>query len=269
MTGNTIILLVLLCQAAISVAQKCSTIGSFLPPKKCPSGLTCVIDDFGFPAVDRPNSGHCKKLNEKPPICTVDFCAMNGAKSLCVVKDAVSVSTCGAWANRSDSGPKPVCPRICTLECAIGNAAPLASNGKRFCNVCVLKGASCDARFEFYGPIDPKCDPTKDISPFDRASCCFDFGIKCVQEGDICSTSGAQIPGAGCDKCLTCVLFDFGFPAVDVPNRGVCRLLKQEVPKCSVRHCLRVGASGICNASPTHAPSPIIATCKAWATQRQ
>lgn len=60
--------------------------------------------------------------------------------------------------------------------------------------------------------------------------------------GTKCSTSGSD--GFSPTKCSPgglCVLTDFGYPAVDLPNQGICREVPVIVPNCSVAFCARKG----------------------------
>eukprot|EP00737_Agarophyton_chilense_P000672 gb/GEZJ01000743.1/.p1 GENE.gb/GEZJ01000743.1/~~gb/GEZJ01000743.1/.p1 ORF type:complete len:329 (+),score=24.83 gb/GEZJ01000743.1/:173-1159(+) len=138
----------------ISLGERCSTLGSFFPTVPCEEGLTCVIDDFGFPAADRPNSGTCREIDVLKE-CTVPLCASKGADFVCEVPLPVNsgiVSTCKAWATRSDGNPKPECNLSCPEFCLI-NMKPVASNGQKFCSICALFESSCKADFMFFGPV--------------------------------------------------------------------------------------------------------------------
>lgn len=65
------------------------------------------------------------------------------------------------------------------------------------------------------------CEGTLNV--FQRIECCNQLDIACVQEGQLCSTTGSLFPPVPCAKGLTCAVFDPGFPAADLPNRGICR----------------------------------------------
>lgn len=98
----------------------------------------------------------------------------------------------------------------------------------------------------------------------DDTTCCENYGIKCPPEGSPCSTGGGFLPPPRfpCGKSLTCVIFDFGFPAADGPNRGTCQKLSEEPPKCSLDFCSMNGANAVCK--PTEGLSKV-ALCGAWA----
>lgn len=136
--------------------DKCSTGGGFIQPPPFPCGrkLTCVIQDFGFPPVDRPNQGVCKKVDGVPPQCSVGFCSSKGADAICSVPDGISkIAFCGSWSTRSDGFPGPdcsfLCPQICELD------GPFGSDGVQYCSACILRQASCASNFEIYGPVNP------------------------------------------------------------------------------------------------------------------
>lgn len=132
----------------------CSTGGGFLPPLPFPCGksLTCVIFDFGFPPVDQPNRGVCKKLSEEPPKCSIDFCSMNSAKAVCKPTDGISkVAFCDAWATRTDGFPGPDCGFLCAKICE--EDGPFGSDGVQYCSLCQLQAASCLSNFKLFGPV--------------------------------------------------------------------------------------------------------------------
>lgn len=137
--------------------RRCSTLGSRIRPVPCKTGLTCVIRDFGFPAADGPNSGRCRRVRNVRK-CSVGRCTRFGPRHVCEVplpRGSGIVSTCRAWARRSDGNPGPDCSFACILICAVGDARPLASNGKRFCSICQLRQKSCTTGFRVFGPVSP------------------------------------------------------------------------------------------------------------------
>lgn len=227
-----------------------------VPPVTCSQGLTCVLFDFGFPAVDRPSSGTCQKLTAPVPKCSVTLCASAGATGVCTVSEATA--TCSAWATRRDSSTDtPNCNLPCPRDCP-NNA--ISSNGRRFCNACVLRVASCEADFSFSGPISPEEACSGTISPFLAPFCCEELGVGCLSRGDACSTTGSLLPPVPCEKGLECVVTDFGFPAVDLPTTGVC-VPQRDFEKCTVKRCCRYGPKSICRVDGTDA------TCNAWASR--
>lgn len=134
-----------------SPVGQCSTAGNLFGPTLCPNGKTCVIFDFGFPAADRPNAGNCEVVDEPVPTCTVPQCTMTGASGVCETADTNTVTTCAAWATRSDGNEKPVCNGACPEFCM---ADRLVDNkGNEYCNLCFLQFASCDSQFKLFGPV--------------------------------------------------------------------------------------------------------------------
>lgn len=236
----------------------CSTSGTRgVPPKLCPSGMVCVLNDFGNPPVDIPNSGTCRKLTSPAPPCSVDFCSMEGVSGICTVTG--ETATCGAWATRRDNeAERPNCNIGCPRDCP-RNA--VSSDGSIFCNACTLKVASCEAGFTFTGPLtlEEACGG-ETIGVFLAAFCCREAGIGCLEVGDRCSTSGSLLPPVPCKDGLTCILTDFGFPAVDNPTLGFCAPT-QTFPKCTVFLCAKRGGRAVCDVDG------IAATCTAWATR--
>lgn len=138
--------------ACIPEGALCSTGGGFILPPPCAKGLTCVIFDFGFPPVDRPNVGRCRKLSSTPEKCSVGYCTANGAEAFCTVSDGIAgTSTCGAWAKRSDGFPGPDCNFVCIQICYPDG--PYGSDGRKYCSGCHLASASCASHFRIYGPV--------------------------------------------------------------------------------------------------------------------
>lgn len=210
--------------------------------------------------MDAANSGTCQQLEEPAPACTVTFCGRGGPTAICQVSS--QTATCAAWASRIDGGEKPQCKRFCTLECRIPKL--VASDGSEHCNECVLHSFSCLKSFKVYGPVknDQSGKCSEPIGIFEAPGCCKDFGIGCRKLGQGCSTGGSLVPPVGCAKGLTCVLRNFGFPAVDRPTSGKCRRVKKRVRQCSVQFCSKRGRRGMC------AVSKQVATCGAWASRR-
>lgn len=225
-------------------------------PAPCPRGQTCVLNDFGLPAADRPNSGTCRTLDAPAPKCTVTFCASTGSFGVCTVSG--ETATCSAWATRDDtSSETPNCRFPCPRDCP-NNA--ISSDGRRFCNACVLRRASCEDDFRFSGPLTPREACAAPISIFLAPFCCTQLDIGCVPRGGICSTTGGLVPPVPCAKGLECVVTDFGFPAVDLPTSGIC-LPERDYDECAVDRCCRFGAKSICRVQQTDA------TCGAWASR--
>lgn len=109
----------------------------------CPGNLDCVITSFG-----PPKTGQCTGVvpNEK---CSVSLCTRTGRDTNCVL-DGI-LTTCGAWADRIDGGPRPVCKAVCSTKC--NKPQLLASDGSLYCNECLLRFVSCTLKFEVFGPI--------------------------------------------------------------------------------------------------------------------
>lgn len=268
---------------SIVVCSNFGTRGS--PPVACPSGQSCVINNFGNPPVDLPDSGFCvdsSTVNPSPLPCSLSQCALNGGSTVCTLNrklppssdiipsTASGLTTCATWSKLSVSiGNEQIniCNQFaCTLDCP--NDA-VSSLGRVFCNACNLQVASCQAGFSFTGPIDTDMEcsitPPSSISPFLRAFCCnagFDAG--CVKEGGMCSTGGGLFPSTlVCERGTVCVLDDLGFPALDRPNSGTCRRVNVSAVKmCDVRRCAFTGAGGVCSLE-----GGVIVTCGAWATR--
>ena len=241
-------------------------IGGLLQQRSCGPGLTCVIRRFGRPPIDLPHSGECTVVKGVPDRCSLELCTKNGADAICKLPGLVARCVAGATPTFllvvPLGGIRFSCPGNCTQECVV---PPLvASNGEEFCNLCMLQSASCESSFEIFGPVheDPKCsDP---ISVFDAQECCVEEGIGCIEEGEACSTVGSRIPPVPCENGVTCVIQDFGFPAVDRPNSGRCRRVARRIRRCSVRRCSRFGGGYVCEV-PVPRPSGIVSTCKDWA----
>lgn len=223
-----------------SPGARCSTKGSLLGPTLCASVLTCVISDFGFPAADGPNSGTCKTVKLPLPTCTFDVCTASGAAKLCETVNTKDVTTCGAWATRSDGNAQPNCRKPCPRNCTRNLPNITTDNtGKKYCNACVLRVASCEANFAFYGPVNadplplpPQTGPGK------------------------CSTSPSMVVGAppsgpSCPRGETCVLSDFGLLVADRPNSGMCKILEMSVQTCSFDLCTASGALSVCKTPDT------------------
>lgn len=239
----------------LSAGEACTTFSQIadVPPVKCASGLVCLLSNFGFPAADRPSVGKCTRISTPIPTCSVPRCTRGGAKSACRVSG--QVVTCSAWATRQDGGPKPMCDIFCTQECLTPRL--IASNGKPFCNFCILSAASCRSNFRVSGPVsstNPK--PSSKPSPPRLPT------TSPAPAGARCTTVGSLVGPKRCANKLTCVVEIFGNIAVDEPRSGRCRLVRQPVPKCTVGFCGMRGTAGICMVSKE------TATCGAWATRR-
>lgn len=242
-------------------ATPCSTTPVLLTPAvPCPSGLTCVLTSFGFIAADVPNAGTCQTVPSPVQPCTVQFCSSTPTEDAICQVTTGEVATCIAWATRTDgSEDVPVCPEICTLECL----SPLlvASDGSTYCNGCLLSGASCDADFSFYGPVDaPPSDELDCEKEENRAQCCAEKQEGCKDLGESCSTKGSRIAPIPCVDDTTCVISDFGKPSVDIPNSGTCLPIKRRIKNCSVRLCAEEGEEAVCQL-PLEG---IVTTCGAW-----
>lgn len=260
----------------------CSTISQDVP-QRCADSLTCVIHDFGLPSSGVPNEGTCQLISRDIPVCTVQLCATYGAAHLCSLPFVFvgTVTTCGTWHKPSEAIPGPNCRIICVGVCVTGPGAGslIASNGRPYCGLCDLQRDSCESGFVIYGPvfqsresasptpsarpIDPACLGT--IGVLDAEMCCRVFAIGCMQEGDACSAFGAMIPGPDCEKGLTCVIDDFGFPAVDQPNSGKCERLVERPVLCTVAFCTMKGREGVCREAETS----VVTTCGVWAKPSQ
>lgn len=140
-------------EGCLQKGELCTTAGSPVPPIPCDKDLECVISNFGLPSADVPSEGICTEVAHSPVTCSVEFCSENGSQAFCRVPDNDSLTTCGAWATRSDGNPGPECSFVCPLICNVGPTAPVGSDGKRYCSECQLKSASCSSNFEVFGPI--------------------------------------------------------------------------------------------------------------------
>lgn len=141
----------------IPVGETCSTAGSMVPTIPCEQGSTCVIDDFGFPAADRPNSGTCTVLKGDVEECSPRLCQRADAGLVCGLMDEGIVTTCGAWRAREDDvddecvNPSPFdAPRCCT-ERQIG---------------CVQVGQTCSSSGSLFPPIPCELGSTCVIEDF-------------------------------------------------------------------------------------------------------
>lgn len=240
-----------------SAGESCSTSGTRgAPPTPCDSPGTCVLTDFGYPAVDIPNAGICRRVWKWTPKCSVKFCTEKGAYGVCKVSGEFAF--CSAWAARRDNGPAPECPEFCTKECLVKKLR--ASDGSTYCNACELMVASCHAGFSFFGPVSAPEKCFREFLGFDGMECCVKYNVGCIAPGGRCTTSGAFIPPIPCIPSATCVVTDFGFPAVDLPTSGHCRWVYR-VPKCTLRRCVRSGAATICKVDG------VVATCGAWGSR--
>ena len=244
-------------------------IGGFFPSPPCKKPLVCLLTSFGNPPVDNPRVGKCTDLEEPPEKCSISFCSANGADAVCTTIDKL-FTTCGVWPTRIDFGGANVkCPEICTLECRIPKL--VASDGSMYCNLCLLQGASCDSGFKIFGPVTPPkpldCE-SESINFFDRRKCCIEKMIGCVKQGERCSTGGSLVPPIPCEKGLTCVLSDFGFPAADRPTSGRCRKLRRKIQTCSVKLCSKKGPRFLCR-TPRNGfiGGGVVTFCKTWATR--
>lgn len=232
----------------------CTRSGGLIAPIPCRSGLTCVLFDFGNPPVDLPDSGNCRRLAvSPPPTCSIDMCALTGADTVCNFRG--TPITCGLFATTPGLDCNLICPAICRVPRLV------ASNGQLFCSQCVLNGASCLAGFSFFGPVDSDQACRGDIAPAMAAECCETNKIGCLSSGDTCSTAGSRIRPVPCAEGLVCVISDFGLPAVDRPNRGMCRRGSAMPRNCSVSLCASRGANARCTASDVR----VVTTCGAWA----
>lgn len=85
------------------------------------------------------------------PVCYLEFCAANGAKTICVDPKKQVATTCGAWG----AGGGPDCSFLCPLLCQING--PCGSDGKRYCSPCQLRQVSCRSNFKIFGPVFGVC----------------------------------------------------------------------------------------------------------------
>lgn len=131
-----------------NVGDKCSTKGAPAGPTPCKKALSCVINDFGAPAINQPNSGNCTRVTPPVRTCTVDICVRRGSDAICQTRGTKDVTTCGFWAARTDGNPGPKCDFTCTQQCLARPKRPMDQNGKRYCNPCVLRKASCESNFK-------------------------------------------------------------------------------------------------------------------------
>ncbi|PXF44404.1 hypothetical protein BWQ96_05847 [Gracilariopsis chorda] len=187
--------------ACVQEGQLCSTTGSLAPPVPCAKGLTCVVFDPGFPAADRPDRGICRSgtaITTPSPtlLAEGEFCSSAGSNF-----------------------PSPPCGP--GLFCDIfSNGFPAADVPNR--GVCRPVGRTPIALVE-ETPV-PNMPPTcvGELDSLALRNCCLESGVRCLQRGQICSTEGSRIPPVPCALGLTCRIFSTGFPAADIPNRGVC-----------------------------------------------
>lgn len=241
---------------------ECSTSGTRgYPPVGCTSPGVCVLTSFGDPPVDLPNAGICRLVPSPVPACSVGYCSSAGPRGVCKVSGQTAF--CSAWAARADHGSedeRPNCRFACILSCSVVRL--VASNGKKFCNDCLLRSASCVAKFEIFGPVTAprKCFTEAIEGVFDARRCCRAHRVGCLPPLARCSTGGSLLPPTPCEKSMKCVVRDFGFPAVDNPRKGFCQWV-YNIKKCNVNRCSKNGADHICRIER------MTTTCGAWATR--
>lgn len=246
----------------------------------CAEGI-CVFKGVG---------GQCEVVSTTEE-CSVSFCTAHGAEAVCTSNDLhIKYATCDTWYDYLiKSGSQP-CSFTCSRECWVEKEQPIASDGSRYCTQCALEASSCNSGFKIHGPIEAAkeskepfieddvlitatAEPeeqtitldadlcnTAASQPVIRATCCEQLEIGCPKPGDKCSTAGNLFPSPPCSGTSTCVIFDFGFPAADTPNRGQC-LDVGEREECSVDMCSRVGAEALCQVPD----GQDITNCGAWA----
>lgn len=268
--------------------ENCCTTPNSVSHMKCGKGSTCVLSDFGFSELEVPNSGVCRPVSPKQHACAVGICSRLGKDEICQVGG--DLTTCGTWGTPDRTNKSPSCIFECD-ECEDAMVPVYGSNGKKYCSTCLLERDSCNSAFSFHGPIEkpnrplPKSlskkslsnnvknqnpamssdlqKPTKcegEILPHDMKLCCLKYQIGCVGNGAECSSSGGMVPSAPCRSGNICVISDFGFAALDVPNSGICREASPEQMKCSIPMCSRLGQEQLCQYNG------IITICGSWGT---
>lgn len=172
----------------------------------CEEGLTCVVSNFGKPSIRRDSRGRCRKLKVRPKRCTIEKCSRTGQKTICRISGVIA--TCGAWAKRTDSGPKPECPRFCTRLLQIPR--PKGSDGRLYGNVGCLIVASCRSNFKIYGPVkrDASDICAKPISSLLGPMCCNKYKMECAEQGERCTNRPLEslLSPKVCRDGLTCVI---------------------------------------------------------------
>lgn len=213
----------------IQKGRRCTTTNLKDPVVPCAKDLTCVVTDFGKPDAGEDSKGTCRDLSQRPKKCRIAGCSATGQKTVCTISGVAA--TCGAWATRQDSGPRPECPPFCTLLLQIPQ--PKGSDGMLYGNEGCLVLASCVSHFEIYGPVPrgPKDICKKPIDVLLRNMCCMEYGIECAREGEVCTSSPGDnwLGPKECMKGLTCVIPDLRDEKFD--SEGKCTRLKGTAEK--------------------------------------
>ncbi|CAN8061786.1 unnamed protein product [Agarophyton chilense] len=201
----------------IQAGQDCSTSGSLFPPVPCAQGLECIIWDPGFPAADRPNRGTCS-ANAKAMGNYESEEPEEPSESPIIARPSGELSAGAFCSTQGGLFPAPSCKS--GLFCDVFDSGlPAADVPNR--GVCRPVGSTpLTVALETPFPNVPmECQG--DLDNLTLRTCCLDSGVRCLRRGQLCS-SGSRIPPIPCEAGLFCRIFDPGFPAVDIPNRGVC-----------------------------------------------
>lgn len=94
-----------------------------------------------------------------------------------------------------------------------------------------------------------------------RAKCCSNWRLGCARENEKCCTTHYSTRKLGCEKGTTCVLSDFGFSELEVPNSGRCRAVSARQHVCGVSICSRLGKEEMCQLDSE------LTTCGTWGTR--
>ncbi|GAB0496661.1 hypothetical protein MMPV_007974 [Pyropia vietnamensis] len=211
-------------------------------------------------------------VSATPIACELFACAAAGGAAACTLPTSTGATmiTCAAWSVLPDA-----CGVFCTADCRIDDL-PCASDGRAFCNDCLLASALCRDWFRATGPVagavcsfdaaprqPPPSRETTTPSPIDNDD---DAVVATVSPsptsarvGEACASSMVT-SDKPCADGLVCVLDDLGFLASDRPDSGTCVAASDAVPigVCTEELCATVSATEVCDFGGR------IATCSAF-----
>lgn len=204
--------------------------------------------------------------------CELFACASAGGAAACTLRTdtGTSVTTCAAWSALPDA-----CDVFCTAVCRIDDP-PCASDGRAFCNDCLLSSTLCREEFSATGPVaGAVCSlGTSPRLPRPPRETSTPPPVRDDDDAVVPTPSPSPVPAIVGEACaspvllsaklcadgLVCVLDDLGFLAADTPDSGTCVAASDAVPvgPCAEDLCATAGATAVCEFNGR------IATCSAF-----
>jgi len=214
-----VLALLFMCNASAAILSASQHDAHQIPPEPTSMETTSLgEEDFLSDELDELlDASPTAEIEDDMDRCTVEFCAMNGAGTQCMLATGESM-TCDGWHSLEGDA---LCGITCSRQCLPESLQPLASNGQRYCTTCILKFVSCESGFEVFGPVPETCSVDY-CSKVGRAAACdlpnggvtttcggyADGGITCIEHCSLECRTGPTAPrdNEGTVYCSECQL---------------------------------------------------------------